>query len=45
MGDIAGGVIARRRWMTKDAGRNQWRISMENKKCGILVIFDYKYFL
>ncbi len=44
MGDVAGGDIARRRWMEKDAGRKQWRISIENKKFGNFVIFDFNFF-
>ena len=44
MGDVAGGDIARRRWMEKDAGRKQQCISMESKKCGDLVIFDFNLF-
>ncbi len=45
MGGVAGGDIARRRWMEKDAGRKQWHISMESKNCGDLVIFDFNLFL
>ncbi len=44
MGDVAGVGIARRRWMEKDAGRKQWHISVENKRCGNLVIFDFNIF-
>ncbi len=44
MGDVAGGDIARRRWMEKDAGRKQQCIGMESKKCGNLVIFSSTFF-
>ncbi len=44
MGDVAGGDIARRRWMEKDAGLKQRHISMKSKKCGYLVIFDFNLF-
>ncbi len=44
MGDVAGGDIARRRWMEKDAGRKQQHINMESKKvvilyCSTLIFF------
>ncbi len=45
MGDVAGGDIARRRWIEKDAERKQWHISMECKKCGDFVIFDFNLLL
>ncbi len=45
MGDVAGGDIARRRWMERDAGRKQQRINMERKKCGVLVFFTSIFFV
>ncbi len=44
MGDVAGGDIARRGWVEKNPGMKQWHISMESKKCGDLVIFDFNIF-